>query len=141
MAQGEWYEENGRLYHNWHRGLYMYPLDEVRTFLSLHAIIVVAHINAARTGADGCVSQPLVQNSWTSSTWTAVKTGIAQQTTHHGRWMWNWPLGCFDSRVCHVASCSHWNDDADMVTLSEYPQAEVNATRLNCVTLTHLCRC
>ncbi|GAB7356101.1 hypothetical protein MBLNU459_g6706t1 [Dothideomycetes sp. NU459] len=26
--QDEWYEENGRQYHNWQRGLYMYPHDE-----------------------------------------------------------------------------------------------------------------
>ncbi|KAF1347760.1 LaeA-like protein [Delphinella strobiligena] len=28
MGRDEWYEENGRLYHSWQRGLYMYPLDE-----------------------------------------------------------------------------------------------------------------
>jgi len=30
MSQSEWYEENGRLYHTWQRGLYMFPIDEVR---------------------------------------------------------------------------------------------------------------
>lgn len=27
--QQEWYEENGRWYHAWQKGLYMYPHDEV----------------------------------------------------------------------------------------------------------------
>jgi hypothetical protein len=34
--QQEWYEENGRWYHAWQKGLYMYPHDEVsRVFLNI----------------------------------------------------------------------------------------------------------
>lgn len=31
--QQEWYEENGRWYHAWQKGLYMYPHDEVSRFV------------------------------------------------------------------------------------------------------------